>query len=106
KHATGMRSNMAKYLTWGAYGYNCERISNIILGQKADADKLPKRLTDELQDPNNPKTKVPLEQMKKVYYRARGWKNGIPTWHRLKTLGFDIDKSVYDQAVAAARTPE
>ena len=106
KHATGMRSNMAKYLTWGAYGYNCERIANVILGQKADADKLPKRLTDELQDPNNPKTKVPLEQMKKVYYRARGWKDGIPTWHRLKTLGFDIDKSVYDQAVAAARTPE
>ena len=105
KHATGMKSNMAKYLTWGAYGWNTERIANVILGQKAGADKLPKRLTDELQDPNNPKTKVPLEQMKKVFYRARGWKDGIPTWHRLKTLGVQIDKALYDSAVAAAKKP-
>ncbi len=102
KLATGMKSNMAKFLTWGAYGWNAERMSNVILGQKAGADKLPKRLTEELQDPNNPKTKVPLEQMKKVFYRARGWKDGIPTWHRLKTLGIKIDKAVYDKAVAAA----
>ena len=102
KFATGMKSNLAKLLTWGAYGYNAERIANIILGQKADADKLPKRLTDELQNPNNPKTKVPLEQMKKVYYRARGWKKGIPTWHRLKSLGIQIDKTVYDAAVEKA----
>ncbi len=103
KHATGMKSNMATFLTWGAYGWNAERIGNVILGQKAGADKLPKRLTEELQDPNNPKTKVPLEQMKKVFYRARGWKDGIPTWHRLKTLGIKIEKSVYDAAVTAAR---
>ena len=103
KHATGMKSNMATFLTWGAYGWNAERIGNVILGQKAGADKLPKRLTEELQDPNNPKTKVPLEKMKKVFYRARGWKDGIPTWHRLKTLGIKIDKAVYDAAVAAAR---
>ena len=102
KKATGMRATMASMLTWGAYGYNTERIANIILGQKADADQLPKRLTDEPQDPNNPKTKVPLEQMKKVYYRARGWKNGIPTWHRLKSLGIEIDKAVYDEAVERA----
>ncbi|MCR5208012.1 MAG: aldehyde ferredoxin oxidoreductase C-terminal domain-containing protein, partial [Eubacterium sp.] len=102
KYATGMKSNMAKFLTWGAYGWNAERIGNVILGQKAGADKLPKRLTEELQDPNNPKTKVPLEKMKKVFYRARGWKDGIPTWHRLKTLGIDIDKNLYDKAVAAA----
>lgn len=102
KYATGMRTNMASMLTWGAYGYNAERMANIILGQKADADKLPKRLTDELQNPDNPKTKVPLEQMKKVYYRARGWKKGIPTWHRLKSLGIEIDKAVYDEAVERA----
>ncbi len=106
KHATGMKSNMAKYLTWGAYGWNAERISNVILGQKAGADQLPKRLTDELQDPNNPKTKVPLEQMKKVFYRARGWKDGIPTWHRLKTLGIVLDKKYYDEAVARAMRKE
>lgn len=102
-YATGMKCNMATMLTWGAYGYNTERIANIILGQKADADKLPKRLTEELQNPDNPKTKVPLETMKKVYYRARGWENGIPTYHRLKTLGIELDRARYDFAVAQAR---
>ncbi len=89
-------------LTWGAYGYNAERIANVILGQKADADQLPKRLTDEPQDPNDPRTKVPLDKMKKVYNRARGWKDGIPTWHRLKTLGIKIGKEIYDAAVKEA----
>ncbi len=100
--ATGMRATMASMLTWGATGYNTERISNVILGQKADADQLPKRLTDELQDPNNPRTKVPLDVMRKVYYRGRGWKHGIPTYHRLKTLGIILDKKYYDEAVARA----
>ena len=100
--ATGMRVTMASMLTWGATGYNTERISNVILGQKADADQLPKRLTDELQDPNNPRTKVPLDVMRKVYYRGRGWKHGIPTYHRLKTLGIILDKKYYDDAVARA----
>ena len=39
------------------------------------------------QDPKNPKTKVPLEKMKKTYYAARGWdKNGIPTERTLSRL--------------------
>lgn len=102
KYATGIPSTMAAMLTWGAYGYNTERIANIILGQKADADQLPKRLTDEQQDPNDPRTKVPLEKMKKVYNRARGWKNGVPTYHRLKSLGIPLDKAVFDAAVKEA----
>lgn len=102
KYATGIPSTMGKMLTWGAYGYNAERIANVILGQKADADTLPGRLTDEPQDPKDPRTKVPLDKMMPVYYRARGWKDGIPTWHRLKTLGIKIDRSVYDAAVKEA----
>ena len=102
KYATGIRSTMASMLTWGAYGYNTERITNVILGQKADADRLPARLTDTPQDPNDPRTKVPLEKMKKVYYRARGWKDGIPTYHRLKALGIKLDRAVYDAAVKEA----
>lgn len=102
KYATGINATMASMLTWGAYGYNTERISNVILGQKAGADKLPKRLTDELQDKNDPRTKVPLEKMKKVYNRARGWKDGIPTYHRLKSLGIDIAKDFYDEVVKEA----
>jgi aldehyde:ferredoxin oxidoreductase len=44
-------------------------------------------LTDVPQDPNDPKTKVPLEIMKKSYSAARGWdKNGIPTEFTLRRL--------------------
>ena len=40
------------------------------------------------QDPKRPNTRVPLEQMKKTYYRARGWeKNGLPSEKKLKRLG-------------------
>ena len=102
KYATGIDSTVADFLTWGSYGYNTERMANIILGQKAGDDKLPKRLTEELQNPDDPRTKVPLEEMKKVYYRARGWKDGIPTWHRLKSLGIDIDRKAYEDAVLEA----
>lgn len=102
KYATGIKSTMASFLTWGAYGYNTERISNIILGQKAGADKLPKRLVTELEDPNDPRTKVPLEKMKKVYNRARGWKDGIPTYHRLKSLGIKLEKDYYEKIVKEA----
>ena len=49
-----------------------ERMANIILGQKASADTLPKRLTEVASDPDNPKTKVPLEKLKKDYYKGRG----------------------------------
>ena len=69
---------------------------------EADADRLPARLTNEPQDPKDPRTKVPLDRMKKVYYRARGWKDGIPTFHRLKTLGIRLDREVYDAAVKEA----
>ena len=102
KYATGIPSTMGRMLTWGAYGYNAERMANVILGQKADADQLPARLTDEPQDPRDPRTKVPLNKMKRVYNRARGWKDGIPTWTRLKTLGVKIDREVYKEAVKEA----
>jgi len=38
-------------------------------------------------DPNDPRTKVPLETMKKTYYHARGWdKNGLPTRRTMRKL--------------------
>ena len=101
-HATGIGATIGRMFTWGAYGYNVERISNIILGQKAGSDKLPKRLTEELQDATNPKTKVPLEVMKKQYYKARGWTDGVPTYKQLKKLGITVDKDVYEAAYKEA----
>ena len=58
-----------------------------VFNEAADNDKLPKRLTNVPQDPKHPETKVPLETMKKTYYKARGWdKNGVPTKKTLKRL--------------------
>lgn len=103
KYATGRGLTIGAMLTAGSYGYNLERISNIILGQKAGADKLPKRLTDELEDPDNPKSKVPLERLKKDYYKARQWDDGIPRYNRLKTLGIKLYKDYYDEIVKEAK---
>ena len=87
KYATGMKMNLGRYLQIGERGYTMERWINTKFGISAKNDKLPKRLTDVPQDPKNPKTKVPLEVMKKTYYKARGWdENGIPTEKLLKRL--------------------
>ena len=85
--ATGMHMDFGKYIAIGQRGYTLERYINCKFGITAANDKLPKRLTDDPQDPKNPKTKVPLETMKKTYYAARGWgKNGIPTEATLRRL--------------------
>ena len=87
KLATGMYMDFGKYIQIGERGYTMERYINCKFGISEANDKLPKRLTDVPQDPNNPKTKVPLETMKKTYYAARGWdKNGIPTEATLRRL--------------------
>ncbi len=90
--ATGSDYTAGKFLKVGSYGYNVERIANIILGLPVgkDADTLPKRLTEEEQVPGNKKTKVPLDKMKKSYYIIRGWKDGAPTPRMIKKLGIRL----------------
>ena len=85
--AVGMPMTFGKYLQTGERGFNLEGAVNVRFGVSAAKDSLPKRLTDVPQDPNDPRTRVPLEQMKKIYYQARGWdKSGIPTCRTLKKL--------------------
>ena len=85
--AVGMPMTFGKYMRCGERGYTLDRAVSARFGASAKVDTLPKRLTDVPQDPNDPKTKVPLEKMKKVYYKARGWdKNGVPTQKTLKKL--------------------
>ena len=85
--AIGMPMDLGRYLRIGERGYTMERCINCRFGISAANDKLPKRLTDVPQDPGNPKTKIPLETMKKTYYAARGWdKKGIPTEATLRRL--------------------
>ena len=87
KLALGMPMNFGRYIAIGERGYTLERYVNCKFGITEADDRLPKRLTDVPQDPKNPKTKVPLEKMKKIYYAARGWdRNGIPTEATLQRL--------------------
>ncbi|MEG1548716.1 MAG: aldehyde ferredoxin oxidoreductase family protein [Clostridia bacterium] len=85
--ATGMHMTLGRLLRAGERGYNIERLCNITLGQTADADSLPKRLTTQGQTTGIHKQPVPLEVMKKKYYSIRGWKDGAPTARRLRRLG-------------------
>lgn len=85
--ATGMRMTLGKFIRCGERSYNVERAVNAKFGVSAKLDTLPKRLTDVPQDPNDPSTKVPLEQMKKIYYKAREWDaNGLPDMKKLRKL--------------------
>ena len=87
-YTTGMKMNIGKFIRCGERSYNVERAVNARFGVSAENDKLPRRLTDVPQDPAKPNTRVPLEKMKKTYYRARGWeKNGLPSEKKLRRLG-------------------
>ena len=73
RRATGLRMFTGSFLDLGERSYNLERLYNLREGLTAKDDTLPKRLTKELQNPSNPRTRVPLEKMLPVYYKARGW---------------------------------
>ena len=97
--ATGMRMKLGTFLTIGERGWNTERVANMVLGQQPGADKLPKKLTDECQDPSDPRTRVPLDVMLKAFNENRQWNNGAPTGKVLKKLKIDIpDIDVYPYA--------
>lgn len=88
KAVTGLPITFGSFLKIGARGYNLERMFNLRMGLTAQDDTLPKRLTDESQVfPTNNKTVVPLDKLKKAYYRKRGWTpNGIPSPKTLDKL--------------------
>jgi aldehyde:ferredoxin oxidoreductase len=92
-YATGNKMNFGKMVLIGERGYNLERLINARLGVSAKDDTLPARLTNTPQDTNKPNTKVPLEKLKKEYYKARGWnQDGLPTAKLIKKLGLDYRK--------------
>ena len=89
--ASGMKMTLGDFLVAGDRGWNTERAANIILGQKPGADALPKRLTDEKQEPGTGLS-VPLKPMLRAFYANRGWINGVPTMLKLKSLGIKVPK--------------
>lgn len=102
EYVTGMKMGFGKYMRTGERGYSLERSINIRFGIDAKADTLPARLTQTPQAADDPRTVVPLDKMKPVYYGARGWdKNGIPTTSTMKKLKLgSVD------AIPARNTPK
>ena len=90
--ATGMKYTFGKFIRTGERGYNLERMIDLNLGlNPLEEDKLPGRLTDELQILNEPKSKVPLDKLRANYYRARFWsKDGKPTKKLIKRLKLEF----------------
>ncbi len=83
----GINMTVGRMKEIGERGFNIERLLNIRLGITGEQDSLPARLTDEMQIEGDPKTHVPLKEMKEEYYAIRGWdKTGIPTEKKKKAL--------------------
>lgn len=90
RRATGLRMFTGSFLDLGERSYNLERLYNLREGLTAKDDTLPKRLTRDLQDPSDPRTRVPLEKMLPIYYKTRGWDaEGRPTKRKLRRLGIE-----------------
>ncbi|MEG0376881.1 MAG: aldehyde ferredoxin oxidoreductase family protein [Eubacterium sp.] len=90
--AAGIKMTTGDFLEVGERGYNLERLFNLREGLTAKNDTLPKRLTDEPLDPDDPTTVVRLDKMLPIYYKVRGWDTaGIPTEKTLKRLNLGAD---------------
>ena len=88
--ATGMKLNFGRLMSIGERGYNLERLINTKLGVSRADDTLPKRATEELQDPDDKKSRVPINKMVKSYYHIRGWDSmGMVKKSKLKALKLD-----------------
>ncbi len=85
---TGMKMTTGKLMQIGERGYNTERLFSLREGLSGADDTLPDRLTNELQEPDQPDSKVPLDKMLPMYYKVRGWdEQGVPTDRKKRQLG-------------------
>jgi aldehyde:ferredoxin oxidoreductase len=86
--AMGVNFTAGDFLMAGERVYNIEKMFNLREGFSRADDRLPGRLVNEPQDPDNPGTKVPLDELLPTYYKTRGWdSNGIPKDFMLRKLG-------------------
>lgn len=88
---TGMNMHLGNLLAVGERGFTLERMFNMREGLSKTDDSLPPRLTEEPQQSDNPKSKVPLAKMLPAYYKVRGWDgDGRPSRRLLKKLKMDF----------------
>jgi len=63
---TGMKMTFGRFKEIGERGYNLERMFNVKRGVTASDDALPERLPSGRRIPWVPKSKVPLEALKRI----------------------------------------
>jgi aldehyde:ferredoxin oxidoreductase len=86
--ATGVRYGLGGFWEVGERAYTLERVLGERFGVTEADDRLPERLVREPVDPSDPGSVVPLERLKRDYYRQRGWdERGMPTGALLARLG-------------------
>jgi len=89
-HCTGNEMSPEDFLKLGQRVFNMCRLFNAREGFSRRDDTLPRRLTNELQRQEEPRSRVPLDEMLPTFYRLRGWdQNGIPTERTLRKLGIE-----------------
>ena len=94
----GVKYRLGDFLIAGERGYTLERMINLREGLLAETDRLPPRLTEVPERPEEPRSRVPLRKMLPVYYKARGWdRDGIPHGWLLRKLGLDHLVDIADQ---------
>lgn len=87
---SGIDCTLGHFTLAGERSYTVERMFNIREGFDTRDDALPARMTDELQRPDVPNSRIPLGEMLPVYYEVRDWDaQGFPKERLLKRLGLD-----------------
>ncbi|HHW74466.1 MAG TPA: aldehyde ferredoxin oxidoreductase family protein [Firmicutes bacterium] len=104
-HCTGERYTLGKMMELGKRVVSMDRIFNLREGLTGADDTLPKRLTDELQRAEEPRSKVTLSKMLPKYYNFRGWTPaGVPREKTLRTLQIEEEPMLPQTAMGAAST--
>ncbi len=89
-HCTGRRFTLGNLMELGKRAVSMDRLFNLREGLTAADDTLPKRLTDELQREEEPRSRVQLGKMLPKYYNFRGWSpDGVPRKKTLRSLQID-----------------
>ena len=90
--ATGERYGFGGFWDVGERAYNLERMLHARFGVDSAADALPRRLTHEPVDSEDAGSVVPLEALKRDYYRQRGWnERGLSGTQLRRRLGIEED---------------
>ncbi len=84
---TGSKFTAVDFFKLGQRVNNISRLFNVREGFTSADDSLPDRLTRELQRAEEPRSRVPLDEMLPTYYKLRGWtEEGVPTKRTLELL--------------------